>query len=220
MSRRDPAPRFDPPRSADEWDARYSTAERIWSGKPNEVLVTEVADLPPGRALDIGCGEGADAVWLARRGWRVTGIDLSRVALDRAAAAARAADVTIDLFVADLMDAALPSGRFDLVSAFYPTLPGTDDRAAERILIDAVAPGGTLLVVHHVDFGQGPGGRHGFDRSAYVGPRQVLAALETDEWTIEADEVRGRRVSGGAGARHWDDRVLRARRRSHTDVSI
>lgn len=80
---------------AEEWDRWYASMEQLWSGLPNAALVSEVAGLAPGRALDVGCGEGADAVWLARQGWTVTALDVSRVALDRAAVYAREADVRV-----------------------------------------------------------------------------------------------------------------------------
>src|SRR3954471_21898208 len=83
------------PVTAAEWDERYTGSPQIWSGNPNGALVAEVAALAPGRALDVGCGEGADAVWLATRGWRVTALDVSEVALDRAAQHARAAGVAV-----------------------------------------------------------------------------------------------------------------------------
>lgn len=70
------------------WDQRYRSRDQLFSGAPNGVLVTEVTGLPPGRALDVGCGEGADAIWLASRGWQVTAVDISRVAVERAAAQA------------------------------------------------------------------------------------------------------------------------------------
>ena len=100
-----------------EWDARYGVAERVWSGEPNGALVAEVDELEPGRALDVGCGEGADAVWLARRVWRVTALDVSRVALDRAERHASAAGVEVRWVLAGLVEAGLLAASFDLVSA-------------------------------------------------------------------------------------------------------
>ncbi len=197
---------------AAEWDARYAAAERVWSGEPNGAFVAEVTalELEPGRALDVGCGEGADAVWLARRGWRVTALDVSRVALDRAAQHARDAGVHVAWVHAGLVEAALPAGGFDLVSAQYAVLRKTPGAVAEHILVDLVAPGGTLRVVHHaID----PEDVHeGFDPTLYALPSDVAALLD-EEWQIEVDERRPRYVSGGSGAHHVQDLVLRARRR-------
>ena len=196
-----------------EWDERYAAAEQVWSGRPNGALVAEVAELRPGRALDVGCGEGADAVWLARRGWDVTALDVSQVALDRAALHARQAGATVRWVHAGLVQALLPAGAFDLVSAQYPALRRTPGGDAERALLAAVAPGGTLLVVHHADVDPEQARAHGFDPADYVSPSDVAALLD-DGWQIEVDEKRPRDVTTGAGAHHTHDLVLRARRRS------
>ncbi|NXY98465.1 class I SAM-dependent methyltransferase [Streptomyces sp. BR123] len=133
------------------WDSRYRESDRIWSGSPNAALVREVAGLAPGRALDLGCGEGADAVWLARQGWQVTGTDISEVALERAAAHAAEAGVAdrVDLRRHDLTES-FPAGEFDLVSACFLHNYGDFPRARVlRTAAAAVAPGGILLVVGH-----------------------------------------------------------------------
>lgn len=195
-----------------EWDRRYADADRVWSGRPNGALVTEVGELGPGRALDVGCGEGADAVWLAGRGWEVTALEVSRVALDRAARHAREAGAQVEWVHAGLLDAPLPPGVFDLVSAQYPALRRTPGADAERALLAAVAPGGTVIVVHHADVDPEQARAHGFDPDDYVGPSDV-AALLGDDWQVEVDGRRPRVVSGGAGAHHTHDLVLRARRR-------
>ncbi|MGA4973755.1 class I SAM-dependent methyltransferase [Streptomyces cinereoruber] len=202
----------------DEWDTRYSERQQLWSGQPNGALVAEVADLSPGRALDVGCGEGADAIWLARSGWDVTALEVSGVALARAAAHARDAGADVRWVHAGLAEAALPPGSFDLVSAQYPALLRTPDAAAERALLDAVAPGGVLLLVHHAGMDEHRPEHHAereddaFDPADYVWPSMV-AALLGDDWRIEVDEERPRVVpEGGAGAHHTDDVVLRARR--------
>jgi SAM-dependent methyltransferase len=194
-----------------EWDERYASAEQVWSGRPNGALVAEVAGLRPGRALDVGCGEGADVVWLAQQGWDVTGLDVSQVALDRAAMHARQAGASVRWVHADLVQAQLPTGAFDLVSAQYPALLRTPGDDAERALLAAVAPGGTLLVVHHADIDPEEAKARGFDPADYVGPADV-AALLGDGWRVEVDEKRPRDITGGAGAHHTHDLVLRARR--------
>ena len=196
---------------AGEWDARYAERERVWSGNPNGALLAEIADLPPGRALDVGCGEGADAIWLAERGWVVTAIDVSRVALDRAAAASQERAVEVTWLRTGLLEAHLPPAGFDLVSAQYPAVPRTDGARAEHALMEAVAPGGTLLVVHHVDFGAHQSGGPHFDPEAFVHVEDVHARLGA-EWTVELFEERSRDVRSGAGAGHSRDRILRARR--------
>lgn len=194
-----------------EWDERYAAADRVWSGEPNRALVREVADLRPRRALDVGCGEGADAIWLAQRGWEVTAVEVSRVALQRAQSHAAAAGLTVTWVHTGLLDAGLPNGFFDLVSAQYPALRRTPADDAERALLSAVAPGGTLLVVHHDVSDPTVSLEHGFDPSDWVGPRDV-AELLGDDWHIDVNELRQRTVTGGAGARHTHDIVLRATR--------
>ncbi|WNZ06547.1 class I SAM-dependent methyltransferase [Streptomyces sp. 11x1] len=195
-----------------EWDNRYADRRQLWSGQPNGALVTETASLTPGRVLDVGCGEGADAVWLARRGWDVTGLEVSGVALERAAGHARDAGLTIDWVHAELTRAALPPASFDLVSAQYPALLRTPDAAAERALLAAVAPGGVLLLVHHAGMETRRAHENGFDPADYVWPSMVTELLD-DDWEVEVDEQRPRLApDGGAGAHHTDDLVLRVRR--------
>jgi SAM-dependent methyltransferase len=194
------------------WDGRYADREQMWSGQPNGALLAEVAGLTPGRVLDVGCGEGADAVWLARGGWDVTALEVSGVALERAIGHASDAGVAIRWVHAGLAEAALAPGSFDLVSAQYPALLRTPDAAAERALLAAVAPGGMLLLVHHAGMDTQPVHDNGFDPADYVWP-PMIAALLDDDWKVEVDEQRPRIVpDSGAGAHHLDDLVLRARR--------
>jgi len=201
------------PAAAAEWDARYAGPQRIWSGEPNGALVAEAADLAPGTALDVGCGEGADTVWLAARGWRVSALDVSRVALERAGEHARGAGVQVRWLHAGLLDADLPPAGFDLVAALYPALrrTGPGDEAAERALLAATAVGGTLLVVHHADVDTHHARDAGFDPADYVSPDDVARLLD-DDWAVQVHERRARRVASGAGAHHTADVVLRARR--------
>jgi SAM-dependent methyltransferase len=194
-----------------DWNEWYGSIEQVWSGQPNVALVTEVADLLPGRAPDVGCGEGADAIWLARRGWAVTALDVSEVALQRASAAAEQAGAHVQWIRAALVDAPLDGGSFDLVSAHYVALRSTPGHEAERSLLAAVAPGGLLLVVHHADVDAERAKVHGFDPADYVGPGDV-AALLGESWDVTFDERRPREVTAGAGAHHTHDVVGRARR--------
>jgi SAM-dependent methyltransferase len=199
-----------------QWDRRYGEREQVWSGQPNGALVTEVAGLTPGRVLDVGCGEGADAVWLARGGWDVTALEVSGVALQRAVVHARDAGVDVHWLHAGLVEANLPPGTFDLVSAQYPALLRTRDAVAEHALLEAVAPGGVLLLVHHAGMEHRHDHDPDFDPAKYVWPAMISAIL-TDErkgdWEIELDEQRPRiSPQSGSGVGHAEDLVLRARR--------
>ncbi len=195
-----------------DWDERYASADQLWSGAPNAALVDAAGRHDPGRAVDVGCGEGADAVWLAGHGWHVVGLDVSRVALERAARRAAQSGVDVEWLHAGLLDADLAPGSFDLVSAQYPVLLKTPQSVAERILIDSVAPGGLLAFVHHADFEQDDPAHHGFNPGDYVGPWNIRPLLGSD-WSIEVDEIRPRDLTSGAGAHHTEDVVLIARRR-------
>ncbi|WP_255579696.1 bifunctional 2-polyprenyl-6-hydroxyphenol methylase/3-demethylubiquinol 3-O-methyltransferase UbiG [Cryobacterium sp. PAMC25264] len=201
----------DPRDIQDLWDQRYAGAEALWSGQPNVTLVAELEGMRPGRILDVGCGEGADALWLAAHGWDVTALDVSQVALGRASERSDALGLQVHWLHVGLVEAALAPESFDVVSAQYPALLRTHDAASERALLDAVAPNGVLLVVHHSLPSVEQAAAHGFHPQDYVSPADVAARLD-DSWTVEVDEVRPRHVSTGAGAHHTEDVVLRARR--------
>lgn len=133
------------------WEQHYGARDRVWSGRVNAQLAEAVESLRPGRALDLGCGEGGDALWLADRGWRVVAVDVSDTALQRAAADARyrGLERRIDFQRRDLSDS-FPAGTFDLVTAHYLHSPVRLDR--EHVLrraAEAVASGGVLLIVDH-----------------------------------------------------------------------
>jgi SAM-dependent methyltransferase len=195
-----------------QWDERYAEREQLWSGDPNGALVAEVDGLTPARVLDVGCGEGADSVWLARGGWDVTALEVSGVALKRARRHAKDAGVAVHWVHAGLVEAALPPATFELVSAQYPALLRTPDATAERALLAAVAPGGVLLFVHHAGMDEQPVHDSRFDPADFVWPEMVAALLD-DDWQVEVNERRPRVApDGGAGAHHADDLVLRARR--------
>ncbi|MBW3576134.1 MAG: methyltransferase domain-containing protein [Actinobacteria bacterium] len=198
---------------ARDWDRFYTgDGDDVphWSGQPNGTLVSEVSGLTPGTALDVGCGEGADAIWLARQGWQVTAVDPSRVALDRAAAAARAVRVEVTWVNAGLLGMPDGPGSYDLVSAQYPVLLRTDEDAAITTLLRAVAPGGRLLFVHH-QRDPAHAAEHGSDTAPYVMPADVEAHLD-DGWEVEVHEARPRPGPVAHEAQHVRDLVLRARR--------
>jgi SAM-dependent methyltransferase len=197
------------------WDARYGQSDQIWSGNPNTVLVREATGLEPGRALDLGCGEGADAIWLAQQGWRVTATDISGVALDRAARHAVAAEVAdrIDWQRHDL-GASFPDGVFDLVSAQF--LHSLGDMPREKILrtaASAVAPGGVLLVVGHA-------GPPPWEHDQHPGlhlptPQEVLEALELPDGEWEAllcEEHERSQISPDGQPSIRTDNALKVRR--------
>jgi thioredoxin reductase/trans-aconitate methyltransferase len=199
------------PRDEQGWDERYRSRPQIWSGDPNPALVAEVAGLPPGTAFDAGTGEGADACWLAARGWKVTAADISTVALERAAAQAGALGLDITWLHADLTQAPVP-GTYDLVTAHYLHGPKAERELVFRQLAAAVAPGGTLLVVGH-----------DFSDQATTMPRphlaemgwtaSELAAALGQGWMIETAEARPRRATDPDGREVTvHDAVLRARR--------
>jgi len=133
----------------DDWNARYAQKEYLWTAAPNRRFAEEVAGLAPGRALDLACGEGRNAVWLAERGWEVTGVDFSDVALAKAALLATSRGVEVEWVVADVLDDDPVAGAFDLVVVLYLQLPREAMLRAIRGAASAVAPGGTLLVLGH-----------------------------------------------------------------------
>ena len=200
------------------YDELYRSAPVVWSGRPNRQLVVEASALPPGTALDAGCGEGADALWLAERGWRVTAVDFSTVALDRGAAGARARglDERIAWVHADLDAWTPPRGGFDLVAAHYLHSRGADRPALFERLAAAVAPGGTLLVVGHL-LGGGPGHEHhhGHDPDLAYTAEDVAAVLVPAEWRdiVTENRERGPEAAERTG-NPVPDTVLVARRRS------
>ncbi|MFD8500598.1 class I SAM-dependent methyltransferase [Amycolatopsis sp. NPDC059657] len=191
------------------WDRLYNESERRWSGRPNGALRVEVEDMTPGKALDLGCGEGGDAIWLASKGWKVTAVDISPVALARAAEAA-GPDSGIDWQQADPRVSPPPSRSFDLVSAQYFPVLHEEDHATIRGLLDAVAPGGTLLVVSHLIEGTPPEGWSGPDPREFYQPPEI-AELLGDDWVIESHGNRAR-VDTPHDNPHHADIVLRARR--------
>ncbi len=212
--------RSDAPTPAVDWDERYSDGEgAMWSGRPNGRLVVEVVDLPAGRALDVGCGEGADAIWLARRGWTVTAIDISEVAVSRAREAAELAGAAVEWLHGDALRTSFPARSFDLVSMQYPALPKAAGEAAVRTLLETVRPGGLLLAVFHDlnDDHREHMKSQGVDPADYVGSDD-LRRLLADDFTVELHAVEPR-IDPPPGTPHIADVVLRARRQRSREVT-
>ncbi|HUC05864.1 MAG TPA: class I SAM-dependent methyltransferase [Acidimicrobiales bacterium] len=198
---------------AEMWDARYSERQAMWSGRPNGRLVVEVSGVRPGRALDVGCGEGADAIWLARQGWEVMAVDVSTVAVDRAREAADAAGVAVDFVCSDVLAAPPPAESFDLVSMQYPALPKAAGEEAVRKVLDAVRPGGLFLAVYHdlSDEHRAHMKSRGTDPADYVDVGDLRTWLGRD-FVVELD-VTEPRPDPPPGTPHVADVILRARRR-------
>jgi SAM-dependent methyltransferase len=199
---------------AADWDARYIERNGArWSGRPNGRLLAEAASLTPGRALDVGCGEGADAIWLARNGWKVTAVDISAVAVTRAREAAGLAGAVVEWVRGDALQTAFPAGSFDLVSMQYPALPKAAGGAAVRALLDTVRPGGLLLAVYHDldDEHREHMKSRGVDPAGYF-DAEDLGRLLGDAFTIDLHAVEPR-IDPPPGSPHIADVVLRARRR-------
>jgi SAM-dependent methyltransferase len=191
----------------EDWDRRYGTAELVWSAEPNIFVAEQTAALVPGRALDLACGEGRNAVWLARRGWTVVGADFSPAALRKAEALAAAAGVEVTWVEADATTWT-PEGQFDLVVLSYLQLPPDQMADALARVVPALAPGGTLLVIGHDrrNLAEGVGG-----------PKQPEVLLDPDQVAemvpnldVEFARTVPRRVEGED--RPALDTLVRARR--------
>ncbi len=133
----------------EDWDRRYAAVESLWAAKPNRFLVAETSSLPPGRALDLACGEGQNAVWLATLGWTVTGVDFSAVAIGKARARAAREGVEVEFVCDDLLELHPDASAFDLVLVFYIHIPAEGRRTILERAAEALAPGGTFLLVGH-----------------------------------------------------------------------
>jgi SAM-dependent methyltransferase len=198
------------------WEGHYREHRGAHHRDPSPSLVAEASGLAPGRALDAGCGQGADTVWLASRGWQVTAVDISPTALSdaRERAAAHGDDVAnrIVWVQADLASWSPPEGSFDLVTSHYVHVPATSRNAFVCRLAESVVPGGTLLFVSHDASGLQEG-THGTAPEAYARAADVAALLEPADWSVEVAETRTRTVPGTpAHEMTLRDAVLRARR--------
>jgi SAM-dependent methyltransferase len=204
--------RDDPDVDASDWDARYDRDDLIWTAEPNRFLVAETADLGPGRVLDLACGEGRNAVWLATKGWRATAVDFSGVALAKAARLADAHGVELERVQADLLDYEPARATFDLVIVFYLQLSDPGRTTVLRRAADAVTSRGTLLVVAHdsTNLVDGYGGPK--DPSVLYSPDDVVGGIEPAGLRVERAERVHRPVHTDEGERVAIDCLVRASR--------
>ena len=195
----------------DDWDTRYSGEELLWKADPNRFLVREAADLAPGRALDVACGEGRNALWLASLGWRVTGVDFSDVALAKARRVSDERGLDVDWVSADLAEWAPADGAFDLVIVFYLQLPAAQRSRVYARMAAGLDRGGTMLVVGHdsENLAHGYGGPQ--DPRFLFSAEDVAGDLDGLE-IVRAEQVR-RPVDTDQGPRTALDALVRAVRR-------
>lgn len=172
---------------AEAWDERYAASDLVWSREPNQFVAAELADLPPGTAVDLAAGEGRNAIWLASRGWSATAVDFSQVALDKGARLAEGLDVT---WVRADATTWQPPAPVDLVVMAYFQVPADDRRRAVRSAAGMLRPGGTLLLVAHdsTNLAEGTGGPQ--DPAVLMTADDVVADLDG----IDVDVLRAERV--------------------------
>jgi SAM-dependent methyltransferase len=199
---------------AEAWDQRYADAELVWSATPNQFVAAELADLPPGRAVDLAAGEGRNAIWLARRGWDVTALDFSQVGLDKGRALAGDTPVTWVCADATTWTAESP---YDLAVLAYLQLPADERRSAVRHAFAALRVGGTLFVVAHdsTNLIHGTGGPQ--DPTVLLTAEDILADLGGLDFDVIRAERVARRVEEGHGGepdRIAYDALVRLVRRS------
>ena len=192
---------------AEAWDDRYRSSELVWSAGPNQFVEAELADLPPGRAVDLAAGEGRNAIWLARRGWQVTAVDFSQVALDKGHEIAE--DLAVQWVCADVTTWREDSS-YDVSVVAYLQLPAAPRRAALRNAFAALRPGGTLLVVAHdsTNLTEGTGGPQ--DPDVLMTADDVLADLDGESFVVVRADRVGRAVAEpDGGSRTAYDALVR-----------
>jgi SAM-dependent methyltransferase len=193
----------------EDWDRRYAEVENLWAVRPNRFLVAETEELEAGRALDLACGEGQNAIWLASRGWDVTGVDFSEVAIAKARSRAEREGIRVDFLCADLRTYEPEPGAFDLVLLLYLHIPADERCAVLAGAAEALAAGGTLVLVGHdlTNMTDGVGGPS--DPRLLCTPDDIASELPALE--IEKAERVYRDVAGAD--RPAIDALVRARRR-------
>jgi SAM-dependent methyltransferase len=195
-----------------DWDERYDEEGLLWTARPNRFLVEQIGGLAPGRALDVACGEGRNAVWLATQGWEARGIDFSAVGLAKAQTLAAEAGVQVDWIEADVLDCELESEHYDLITILYLQLPGAERTAVHRKYVAGLAPDGLLLIIAHdlENLTHGYGGPK--EASVLFTPADVVDDLSGLGLAIEVAERVARPVATDGGERTAIDLLVRARR--------
>jgi SAM-dependent methyltransferase len=196
---------------AEAWNERYRTSELMWSAGPNQFVEAELADLTPGRAVDLAAGEGRDAIWLARRGWQVTAVDFSQVALDKGREIA--GDLPIAWVCADATTWR-EDASYDVGVLAYLQLRAAERRAAHRNAFAALRTGGTLLVVAHdsTNLAEGTGGPQ--DPDVLLTAEDVLADLDGEAFeVVRAGRVEREVAQPDGGSRTAYDALVRVVRR-------
>ncbi len=196
---------------AADWNRRYEEHGLVWSAEPNQFLAAEVTDLTPGRALDLACGEGRNALWLAEQGWDVTATDFSDVALAKARDLAARRGVDVEWVLADVLDYEPEPRSFDLVAVFYLQVPADERRRVLEKAAGAVAPGGTVLVVGHDVENLSTGARGPRDPEVLMTPETV--ASELPGLHVERAERVTRTVETDDGEATAIDTLVRGSRR-------
>ena len=198
----------------EDWDRKYEGDELLWRAEPNQFLLEATADLEPGTVLDVACGEGRNAIWLAEQGWRATGLDFSPVALEKARRLAASRGVDVDWVEGDVRTW-VPSTSFDLVVLMYLQLPSDERRSVYRSFADVVAPGGHLLVVGHdtENLTSGFGGPQ--DPDVLFSSADVVENIEGSGLVVERAEQVRRPVATDDGEVDALDALVRAVRPRH-----
>lgn len=196
-----------------DWNDRYAAQELLWGAEPNRFVAEELRDVPPrGRALDLACGEGRNAIWLATLGWTVTAVDFSTVAIERARRLAAEQHVDVEWIEADVTRFVPPDGAFQLVIIAYLHVPETDRRTVLAHAASALGPGGVLFMIGHarLNLTRGVGGPQ---RSELLWePSEIRDEVGALGLTVERAEHVQRPVETAGGVRNAIDTIVRAAR--------
>jgi len=197
----------------ESWNRRYAAVDLVWGRGPNLFLEAELLDMDPqGRALDLACGEGRNAIWLARRGWKVTAVDFSEVAVEKGRLLAVDSRVEVEWIVADVTRWPAPEEAFALAVVLYLQVSAEDRRSVVDSAVSALAPGGKLLMIGHArrNLDDGVGGP--LDPELLWEPRELAAEVAAAGAVVTFSEERSRRVDSESGSSFAIDTVLESRR--------